>query len=102
MASGVARNVSGSYVGTGAEQEIRADKVGFQPRRLTIERADTEFTKSEHLEGMDAGSRFKTAANGTRTLESTGGPTLLYDGFSVPDSDDVNALGSVYRYFAEE
>jgi len=103
MASGIARNVSGSYVGTGvAPLVIAEDKVGFKPRRLTIERTETALVKVEHLEGMADGSYFKTAADGTRTLETTGGPTLLPTGFSLGGADDVNAADGVFRFFAEQ
>jgi hypothetical protein len=102
MASGVTRTVSGSYVGTGAAQDIKLDKVGFKPKRVIIHRLTTAIDKAEHLAGMADASFVKTAAAGTRTVVTTQGVTLKDTGFGLGTDAAINNLGDTYRYFAEE
>lgn len=59
--------------------------VGFKPKYVVWENV-TDRIKGEFYEGMAANSCIKTAANGTRTLEVTGGNggiTLTQTGFRV-------------------
>lgn len=103
MGSGITRNISGSYEGTGAAQNIYLDKVGFKPKRVTIYRIDTAQDLAEHVEGMADASFLKTAgATGVRSLVTTQGVTLSSTGFSVGTDASINNSGDTYRYFAEE
>ncbi len=59
--------------------------VGFKPKRIVWSNT-TDRIAGEFFEGMAANSCIKTAANGTRTLEVTGGNggiTLTENGFRV-------------------
>jgi hypothetical protein len=103
MASGVTRSVSGSYVGTGAAQDVKLDKVGFKPKRVTIYRMTTRQDKAEHVEGMaDASFLFTKGDDGVRSLVTAQGVTLNDTGFSLGTDVAVNAAADTYRYFAEE
>lgn len=63
--------------------------LGFTPKYICWENV-TDRIKGEWYEGMAANSCIKTAANGTRTLEVTGGN----GGLTVCDSDGTaNASG---------
>ncbi len=58
---------------------------GFRPRKVVVENV-TDRIRIEWYEGMADNSCIKTAANGTRTLEVTGGNggiTVSANGFSV-------------------
>lgn len=56
---------------------------GFRPRKVVVENV-TDRIRIEWYEGMADNSCIKTAANGTRTLETTnGGITVSANGFSV-------------------
>jgi hypothetical protein len=103
MSSGVARVVSGSYIGTGALQSIYQDKVGFKPKRVTIYRGTTAIDMCEHIQGMDDDSMFQTlGVDGVRTLVTSQAITLLDTGFSVGTNVQCNAAGDTYFYVAEE
>ncbi len=103
MASGNSRVVSGSYVGTGAAQYIRYDKVGFRPKRITVYRNETAIDMCEHIQGMADASMFQTiGTTGVRTLVTTEGITLQDQGFLLGTDAQVNAAAGVFLFVAEE
>jgi hypothetical protein len=102
MGSGVARTVAGSYVGTGAALEIKLDKVGFEPKRVTIYRKTTAIDMAVHVKGMDADSMYLTAAAGGRTLVTSQAITLNSTGFSLGTNAGVNNATDTYEYLCEE
>lgn len=103
MGSGVARTVSGAYEGTGAALNVQLDKVGFQPKRVTIYRIDTQQDKVEWLEGMaDDSGLLTNGSSGARSLVSSGMVTPTASGFSLGTNAGVNNSGDSYRYYAEE
>jgi hypothetical protein len=103
MSSGVSRTAVGGYVGTGVAQQIKAEKVDFQPRKVEIHRMTTAFDKVEWMEGMDVGCGIKTpGAGGARTSLSPNGVTPLTSGFEVGTDASVNNVGDTYIYVAHE
>lgn len=80
-------NKQHGYVTMPATAITAADSVvfttGFRPRKVVVENV-TDRIRIEWYEGMADNSCIKTAANGTRTLETTnGGITVSANGFSV-------------------
>jgi hypothetical protein len=53
--------------------------VGFTPRYVRVENA-TDRIVNEWFEGMTSAHAVKTVAAGTRTLETSGGPSVGADG----------------------
>lgn len=103
MSSGVSRTAVGAYVGTGALQEIKGEKIDFQPRMIEIHRIDTAQDKAEWIEEMADASFLKTAgATGIRSLVTAQGITPLTSGFSVGTDASLNTLDESYRYVAWE
>ena len=58
-------------------------RVGFQPRYVKVENA-TDRILNEWYEGMTSAHAVKTVAAGTRTLETSGGPTVVGDTIGFP------------------
>lgn len=99
MASGSARVVRGSFLGTGALLEVRS--VGFRPRSLKLINTDG-LAEAEWLEGMADGAMAKRVTAGTMTAPTTGGITPLSDGFSIGTDADMNAVGERVHFEAIE
>lgn len=103
MGSGITRTVAGSYVGTGAAQDIKLDKVGFEPKRISIYRMTTRLDKAEHIKGMaDDSFILDKGDDGVRSLVTSQGVTLNATGFSLGTDVSVNAATDKYMYLAEE
>jgi hypothetical protein len=103
MSSGVSRVAVGAYVGTGALQEIKAEKIDFKPRKVEIHRMTTAIDKAEWVEGMDDDSMLlTTGSTGVRTLVTTAAIIPLTSGFSVGTAAQINNAGDTYRYVAWE
>lgn len=80
-------NKQHGYVTMPATAITAADSVvfttGFRPRKVVVENV-TDRIRIEWYEGMADNTCIKTAAAGTRTLETTnGGITVSANGFSV-------------------
>ena len=58
-------------------------RVGFVPRYVKVENA-TDRILNEWYEGMTSGHAVRTVAAGTRTLETSGGPTVVGDTIGFP------------------
>lgn len=102
MGSGIARTIAGSYTGTGAAKDVKLDKVGFQPRRVTVYRMSTANDMAQWVEGMANASFMKNIEAGTRSLVTSQGITPTDSGFSVGTDAAINNSGDLYRYFCEE
>ena len=69
--------------------------LGFGPKRLKIQNSVNDVMM-EWNNSMDADSWFKTIADGTRTFETSGGPSALAGdstnppGFRIPNTGDIN------------
>jgi len=99
MASGAAKVVRGSFLGTGALLEVRS--VGFRPRSVKLLNTDGLAT-AEWLEGMADASMVKRVTAGTMTAPTTGGVTPLSDGFSIGADADMNAADERVYFEATE
>ena len=93
--NGVANNAHG-YVTYPATAITAADSsvfdIGFKPRYVRWENI-TDRTAIEWFEGMANNTCIKTAAAGTRTLETTnGGITVSSSGFSVLQNATLAAI----------
>ena len=62
---------------------IETFTVGFQPRYIAIHNL-TDRISHEWFQGMADLSALKTVAAGTRTLDTTEGPTVSNGSFTVP------------------
>lgn len=103
MSSGVSRTAVGGYTGTGVAQEIKGEKIDFQPKKVEIHRMTTAFDKVEWMEGMDEGCGIKTpGAGGARTSLTPNGITPLPSGFRVGVDASVNNAGDTYIYVLHE
>lgn len=70
--------------------------VGFKPDYIRVENV-TDRIAAEHFFGMDADSCVKTAANGTKTLEVTGGNngiTLTTRGFRLSQNATLAVIAA--------
>ena len=88
MASTVGLRYDKGFVkSTNAQLDVRV--LGFKPTRLVV-RNNTNNVMMEWMEGLPDGAFWKTAADGTRTVASSGAPTQLEGdslnppGFSLP------------------
>ena len=103
MGSGLTRANAGGYIGTGAALDINLDKVGFEPKRVTIYRKTTGIDMAVHVKGMADDSMYlTTGSTGVRTLVATQAITLTDFGFSLGTNAAVNNSGDTFEYLAEE
>ncbi len=58
-------------------------RVGFTPRYVKVENA-TDRILNEWYEGMTSAHAVRTVAAGTRTLETSAGPTVVGDTIGFP------------------
>jgi hypothetical protein len=64
-----------SHLDDAGSPAAAAYDVGFVPRYIRVENV-TDRICNEWMEGMASGHALRTVAAGTRTLETSGGPTL--------------------------
>ena len=103
MASGSAKIRYGSFIGTGADIEIKDP--GFRPRSVEIQNIGGGPDEGKWLEGMEDASILKRVAAGTLTLvagSTTNGITPLADGFKLGADADLNVDGELVRWVAFE
>lgn len=79
---GVPNHAVGRVVSDGGVAETQTFTVGFTPRVVRWHNL-TDRISDEWFEGMAADSALETAANGTRTLETSGGVTVSTGTFAV-------------------
>ncbi len=103
MASGISAVRYGSFIGTGADIDIRGE-VGFRPRSVRIINEGGGPDEGEWVEGMADGSVLKRLAAGALTLVAgpTAGITPLADGFKLGNDADLNVDGELVRWIATE
>lgn len=96
---GSSNYVTGSYVGTGTAFDIKNEKLGFKPSKITVFRKDTRQDQCEWIEGMaDASLFLDKGDDGVRSLVSSNGLTPLDDGFTVGTHVGINNSGDTYFY----
>jgi hypothetical protein len=99
MSSGVRKSYRGSFVGTGASQDIKV--VGFKPKSVKLMNVGA-LGMGEWTESMAEGSMFKQITDGTTTFITTQGITPLASGFNVGTDAVANGAGNIVHYEATE
>ena len=99
MGSGRSREVIGTFVGTGADLEIR--KVGFRPNRVELHNVDGLCT-AVWTNVMADDSALKTITAGTMSEITTNGITPLSNGFALGADTDLNVSGEEGFYIASD
>lgn len=95
MASGN-QIAKGAFVGTGVD--LNVTKVGFKPSFVKVWNV-TDPVTFEHVEGMADDSAYKDL-DGTTTVATSNGITLLVDGFTLGADTDINVDGEVCHFIA--
>ena len=98
MASGAARVMRGSFVGTGAALTVRT--VGFRPRSVKLFN-QTGLATAQWVVGMTDLAGLKQVTDGTISL-MTAGVTPLSNGFGLGADSDLNASAEVVYYEATD
>lgn len=98
MASGANRSVFGSFVGTGAQLDIRT--VGFRPSKVSLYN-ETGLVSAEWTNTMADAAGLKRVTAGDMTKMSAG-ITPLADGFRVGTDADLNVVGEKVHYMVED
>ena len=98
MASGGARVIRGSFVGTGAQLDIRT--IGFRPRAIKLWNQSAPAS-AEWIEGMADAKGIKRVTAGDAS-EMSAGITPLSDGFRLGTDADLNTDTEVVYYEATE
>jgi hypothetical protein len=99
MASGGSRVVTGAFVGTAADLEVRT--VGFRPRRVDLTNVTGLVTASWQDTMADDSMCLRVTA-GDMTFPTTNGITPLSDGFAVGANADLNASAETVHWTAYE
>lgn len=89
MASGANKVFRGSFLGTGAEIDVRT--VGFRPRSVHLVNQGG-LAMATWLEGMADAGGVKEITAGTKSV-MTAGVTPLSDGFRLGADGDMNVSG---------
>jgi hypothetical protein len=82
--NGQLRMFSAAVFDDAASPDAFSERLGFRPRYIRVENA-TDRIVNEWFEGMTTAHAVRTVAAGTRSLETSGGPTVVGDtvGFAV-------------------
>lgn len=99
MASGVRRQVRGSFAGTGSAIDIST--VGFRPNRVRLLNV-TGLATLEWTESMADAAGLKEVTDGTKSFITSNGVTPLAAGFRLGADGDMNVSTEVVHYIAEE
>jgi hypothetical protein len=89
----ITRMVSISHIDAAGSPAAASYDVGFVPRYIRVEN-ETDRICNEWFTGMTSGHALRSAAAGTRSLETSGGPTLSGDvvGFPVLQSKQYRVI----------
>ena len=79
---GLYRMASGSVLDDAATPDAASIHLGFKPKYIRVVNV-TDRIENEWFEGMTSAHALRTVAAGTRTLETSGGPTLADDGKTI-------------------
>jgi len=104
MGSGGKRQVRGSFVGTGADKDIKT--VGFRPGKVELYNVTGNCT-AVWSESMADASMQKVVDSGTNTTDiifvaSATGITPLAEGFRLGADTDLNVVAEVVHFVATE
>jgi hypothetical protein len=98
MASGSNRSVFGSFVGTGAQLDIKT--IGFRPSLVKLWN-ETGLVTAEWTKTMADAAGMKRVTAGDLTKMSAG-ITPLADGFRVGTDADLNVAAEKVHYMVED
>ena len=106
MSSGVRRVMRGSFVGTGANIDIKGEVAGFSPGRVALWNV-TGNCQAVWTESMPAGAMVKLVDSGSGTTDQayvTGGNgvTPLTDGFRLGADAELHVAGEVVHWEVTE
>lgn len=101
MSSGVARVMTGSYIGTGVAFNV--DTVGFRPKMVQLFNA-SGLTMSTWTNTMADASVYKVFNHATvqNAFATTNGITPRNNGFTVGTDADINTDTEVVHWVAHE
>jgi len=99
MGSGNQRTVTGAFVGTGANIDIRS--IGFRPSMVKIINVNSDDSL-QWFDTMADAAGLKSVKAGSNAMISTGGVTPLSDGFRLGNDADLNVSGEFCHYVATE
>jgi hypothetical protein len=103
MASGAARVIRGSFVGTGSAKDI--ETIGFRPRSVRIYNV-TGNCQATWLDSMADGACQKVVDSGSGTSDvsfiTTNGITPLANGFRLGADSDLNVASEIVHFEAVE
>lgn len=84
---GIARGCSGGHTGDGTLLTVM---LGFKPQHVKLINV-TDVVSFEKIDGMAAAATLETAADGTRTIDTSGAITLTDDGFTTAAAVNISA-----------
>jgi len=100
MASGVSRVMTGAFLGTGADLDVKT--VGFRPKKVEL-LGETGLVKAEWTSSMADGLMLKQVTAGTLSMSGAGvGVTPLADGFRLGADGDLNVADEKVHWVAYE
>lgn len=98
MSSGVRKSYRGSFIGTGAQLDVKV--VGFRPKSVELINVTGNLT-GKWTESMADASMVKQITDGTQSFITANGITPLADGFRV-GTDSINTAAQTVHFIAEE
>lgn len=99
MASGAAKVIRGSVVGTGSAIDVRT--VGFRPRSVKLENVGGNVSARWQHTMADASAALEIT-DGTKSLITADGITPLSDGFTIGADANINAATELIHWEAVE
>ena len=85
--NGIARGCSGGHTGDGTLLTVT---LGFKPQQVKLINI-TDVVSFEKIEGMATAATLETAADGTRTIDTTSAIVLTDNGFTVAAAVNISA-----------
>ena len=92
-------HASGVFIGTGADLEVKDEKVGFEPSKVSL-RNLTDGSTAEWSSNMADGSMIKQKAGTTTNITGGNGITPLASGFRLGADGDLNAADDEIHFDA--
>lgn len=99
MSSGAIKKATGSFIGTGAQLDVKT--VGFRPKHVVLLNK-TGLARLEWTDTMADAAGIKTVTDGTISAISTGGITPLASGFRLGADTDINVSAEEVHFIATE
>jgi hypothetical protein len=101
MSSGARKKYRGSFIGTGAQLDIKFP--GFRPAEVTLENVGAGLSTAHWHSEMPDGSMTKEITAGTMSFVTGGnGVTPLSNGFRLGADANLNIAGQLVYFTCEE